>query len=538
MVCQLLGFQTVEGEELSSVSFHSRKEVQQPLRRALLSWSEEDEDEDGGQRTQSLLQSDFGEPCKHHFNCKSYLICRSGTCSACEATHECQVRNSARQCFQNSSSSHFGWTESPYPFAVCKHKPLFFPFTTEDAWITVITFVTIALAAPTGTGGGGILVPMYMIIGHFSPHSAIPLSKATILGGAIANNLINIQRRHPFANRPLVDYDSLQILVPSLLIGTILGVFLNAVSPAWLVTLGLVVSLGYSFAIAAKKAWAIYVEEVLKSLPEREPLLGERKEQPAQHYSFDEDKLEPQLREIIKAESRHDFKAIGMIVISWILVAVCSLIKGGSGPNQFVACGSWSFWMVALLPFPIVMILSWRVGTSLNEKFESKKACGYRFAEGDAVWDVQHVRIFPFVSIIVGILAGALGGVEPCGERGDDGAHGSLHVLLDHHAVSLPRSAQARLRHLLHPRRTVAASIGNTAIHHVSRKYRKTWFVVAILAITIGLSAVLLGYVGYYRAIRSWLEGEDMGFRDICHSREDMLNPRAARPSQHSQGFR
>ena len=62
---------------------------------------------------------------------------------------------------------------------------------------------------------------------------------------------------------------------------------------------------------------------------------------------------------------------------------------------------------------------------------------------------------------------------------------------------------------------TVAASIGNTAIHHVSRKYRKTWFVVAILAITIGLSAVLLGYVGYYRAIRSWLEGEDMGFRDI-----------------------
>jgi len=517
-------------------------------RRSLLGWREEEEED---QRTQSLLQSDFGEPCQHHFNCKSYLICRSGICSACEATHECQVRNSARQCFQNSSSSLFGWTESPYTFAVCKHKPLFFPFTTADAWITVITFFTIALAAPTGTGGGGILVPMYMIIGHFSPHSAIPLSKATILGGAIANNLINIQRRHPFANRPLVDYDSLQILVPSLLIGTILGVFLNAVSPAWLVTFGLVVSLGYSFSIAAKKAWAMYVEEVVKALPEKEPLLGERKEQPAQHYSFDEDKLEPKLREIIKAESRHDFRAIGMILVSWILVAVCSLIKGGSGPNQFVACGSWSFWLVALLPFPIVMVLSWQIGTSLNEKYDSKKACGYRFAEGDAVWDEQHVRIFPLVSIIVGILAGALGiaagtllgplllqvGLNPVVSVATTG----LMVLFTSSSTTMQYLFLGRLKLdyaiFFTLVGTVAAAIGNTVIHYVSRKYRKTWFVVAILAITIGLSAVLLGYVGYYRAIRSWLEGEDMGFRDICHSREDMLNP-TGRSYHHRQGFR
>jgi hypothetical protein len=54
-------------------------------------------------------------------------------------------------------------------------------------------FVTIFLAAPTGTGGGGILVPAFILVGQFSPHSAVPLSKACILGGALINNIFNIR---------------------------------------------------------------------------------------------------------------------------------------------------------------------------------------------------------------------------------------------------------------------------------------------------------------------------------------------------------
>ena len=69
-----------------------------------------------------------------------------------------------------------------------------------------------------------------------------------------------------------------------------------------------------------------------------------------------------------------------------------------------------------------------------------------------------------------------------------------------------------------------AAALGNTLIHWVVRKYRQTWFVVAILATVILLSTVLLGYLGFYRTLRSWLQGEDMGFHDICNDRSHMLN--------------
>jgi len=249
------------------------------------------EDEQG--ETTELMQHDSGMHCEAHWNCKDWLVCSNGVCSSCESNHQCEERNPSRQCFSNIS-----WAiEDELNYNVCKHKPLFFPFTSSDFSLACITFLTIALAAPTGTGGGGILVPMYMIVGQFSAHSAVPLSKATIVGGAIANNLINIQRRHPFANRPIVNYDALQLLVPNLIAGTIFGVLLNAVSPDWLITIGLVFALGYSGFSAGRKAWSLYAEESRLSNAEIQPLMGasaEQRQLPAQHYSFDsKDNMSP-----------------------------------------------------------------------------------------------------------------------------------------------------------------------------------------------------------------------------------------------------
>src|SRR5688572_6669963 len=79
------------------------------------------------------------------------------------------------------------------------------------------------------TGGGGLLVPIFVLFGGFRTRDAIPISKATIFGtlgntnppcfgsltprflarflagGAIANLIVNYSKRHPLAPRPLVD---------------------------------------------------------------------------------------------------------------------------------------------------------------------------------------------------------------------------------------------------------------------------------------------------------------------------------------------
>ena len=179
-----------------------------------------------GSHGQALHQGGPGESCEFMYNCISTLVCREGLCQPCVSTDECQLHSPELQCF--NATGHELHTS-------CRHKPMFFPFSVSDVALILITLFTIVFTAPTGAGGGGILVPLFMFVGAFSPHSAVPLSKAAIVGGALTNNFLNLQHRHPFANRPLLDYEALETMIPTLLIGTVLGVFFNAVSPSWYV---------------------------------------------------------------------------------------------------------------------------------------------------------------------------------------------------------------------------------------------------------------------------------------------------------------
>lgn len=57
-------------------------------------------------------------------------------------------------------------------------------------------------------------MPIYILIFGFSPKHAIPLSNITVFGGAIANTLLNSRKRHPLADRPLVDWDLILVMEP------------------------------------------------------------------------------------------------------------------------------------------------------------------------------------------------------------------------------------------------------------------------------------------------------------------------------------
>jgi hypothetical protein len=91
------------------------------------------------------------------------------------------------------------------------HKPLF-PLDTSDQIGFVFAVMGLMVAAGGGIGGGGILVPIYILVMGFSPKHAIPLSNITVLGGALANMALNVQKRHPMVDRPLVDWDLILVM--------------------------------------------------------------------------------------------------------------------------------------------------------------------------------------------------------------------------------------------------------------------------------------------------------------------------------------
>ncbi|KAL7449155.1 hypothetical protein ACHAWC_001245 [Mediolabrus comicus] len=140
------------------------------------------------------------------------------------------------------------------------HKPLY-PMDKTD--ITGFFFATLGLmiAAGGGIGGGGVLVPIYILIMKFSPKHAIPLSNITVFGGAVANTILNVRKRHPLADRPLVDWDLILVMEPLTIAGALIGAILNKLLPEALLVISLVALLSFTAYTTLKKAIRMYKAE-------------------------------------------------------------------------------------------------------------------------------------------------------------------------------------------------------------------------------------------------------------------------------------
>src|SRR5690242_2412199 len=69
-------------------------------------------------------------------------------------------------------------------------------------------------------GGGGIFVPVLVLIVGMTTKQAVPISQATIFGGSIANMAYVLRRSHPIRkDMPLVDFSVVAMFTPMLLAG-------------------------------------------------------------------------------------------------------------------------------------------------------------------------------------------------------------------------------------------------------------------------------------------------------------------------------
>lgn len=118
-----------------------------------------------------------------------------------------------------------------------------------------------ALAAGAGIGGGGLFVPIYWLILGVGPKAAVPLSKATILGGAIGNFVSIGRARHPKADRPMIDYEASTFMQSGELLGVIFGVLLNMLLPSVFIIVFLVMILSYNALRTFRKGFAARKKE-------------------------------------------------------------------------------------------------------------------------------------------------------------------------------------------------------------------------------------------------------------------------------------
>lgn len=66
-----------------------------------------------------------------------------------------------------------------------------------------------------------MLVPLLILVYGFSPKHAIALSNFCIVGSSITNMAMNLSKRHPVADRPLVDWDLILVMEPLTMAGAV-----------------------------------------------------------------------------------------------------------------------------------------------------------------------------------------------------------------------------------------------------------------------------------------------------------------------------
>eukprot|EP01083_Nonionella_stella_P288073 980490_1 len=127
------------------------------------------------------------------------------------------------------------------------------------------------IAAGGGLGGGGVFVPIYILILGYPPKFAAALSQATIFGGSIVNLIMNLKKSHPTRkHRPLTDFSTLLIFEPMLLVGTIIGVLLNVMFPDILILILLAIVLTYATIRTSRKGIRLWKKETVSLKKEKE----------------------------------------------------------------------------------------------------------------------------------------------------------------------------------------------------------------------------------------------------------------------------
>jgi len=426
-----------------------------------------------------------------------------------------------------------------------------------DITSAIILGLISALAASSGTGGGGLLVALFISMEHFAAREAMPLSKASILGGAIANFFYNMLQRHPGADRPLIDYDIVGIMEPCVLLGTVVGVYAIKLLPSWLVLALLVVVLSYTAYKTVLKGWSIHkdeqaaIQELDASLVEINDLedgevpvdSAKRLINPTGSINSTNDphfresitdvvgaewqlSHREEIAEIKEEESKTPWFKILSFVFIWACVFVVSFLKGGEGHDSLIGipCGSLYYWLLVCSMIPAFILYTAVFGYFLNRRYQRKKEIEYPFLRTDIEWTGGILIKLPIFGFFAGIAAGLFGigsgmivgpiilsyQVPPRVVA----AVSAFMILFTASSTTIQFSVFGLLKYdyalWYSGFGFVGAMVGQFGIGYIMKKYKKDSLVAFILAFMIIGGAIGLTVIGIINIIHKAENGADL----------------------------
>jgi len=409
--------------------------------------------------------------------------------------------------------------------------------------------IGLMLAAGGGIGGGGILVPVYILVMQLSPKHGIPLSNITILGGSIANNYFNVFKRHPdpHVKRPMIDYDLVLLMEPPTIAGAVIGSILNKVLPEYVITTLLVLVLGATTIKTlgtGNKLWA-KEQELKKSHGDSEEEVGcwelccgalidaaegdsdegkplvsaETKEEMSERRGLKE--LTPEMEAILLEDAQmFPLWKIGAITLCFVLVVVANIVK-----LQYANCGTPTYWVLMMAPVVISLSMMFLVRNYLLNKGAVKAAAGADPVPGDVAWDSNTTITYPIICTLAGLFAGmfGIGGGIVKGplmlEMGIipevSAATAAYMILYTASSATVTYAAFDQVKWdyamVLFPCGILFTAIGQIVINAYIKRTNHASVIVFIIAGIVGVSTLLMGYESGITAYDDIQAGVGMG---------------------------
>lgn len=192
----------------------------------------------------------------------------------------------------------------------CTHKG-FFPITVREMIGLLIIFIASALANASGIGGGGLYVPILIVLNGFSLKDSTPISKFMIFCSALVAFIIGIAKKHnpEKGYGSSIDMNLVSYMVPFIVMGSQIGLVINITFPQLILIIIMTLVLIFSTIKTFMSAARIYKEETLKKEEDERRHQEEQEQEDRERELHPEDHNISEISDLQKENKKADNKS-------------------------------------------------------------------------------------------------------------------------------------------------------------------------------------------------------------------------------------
>ncbi|XP_042446962.1 sulfite exporter TauE/SafE family protein 3-like isoform X2 [Zingiber officinale] len=364
---------------------------------------------------------------------------------------------------------------------------------------STIGFAGSALGSVGGVGGGGIFVPMLTLILGFDLKTSAAISKCMIMGAAGATVYYNLRFRHHALDMPIIDFDLALLFQPMLLLGISIGIAFNVIFAEWMITTILIVL----FLGTSTKAFLKGIETWRK-----ESVLLKESDWHMASSNKQRDGPELEYRPLPGVQIENEEPT-----------------TSSNGGDHTKICSA-EYWILNIMQVPIATSLTLYEAICLYKGKKTIASTGKQ----EMNWRCHHLVFCCCCGIIAGIIGGLLGlgggfilgplfiemGVPPQVASATSNFvmtfSSSMSVIQYYLLGRFPVPYSTYLFCVA----TLAAVAGQYLVRRLIILIGRASLIIFILAWTIFVSAIGIGWLGIEDLVEKIARKEHMGFESLC----------------------